>query len=184
MAVAFRSLDTKGDGLGTSVVHNAPAGLANNDIMVIFLYKENTAAVTWPAGFSQVGTVTSGTETVYVAWKRASSESGTYTASWTGSKYRWSILAAYSGAITTGNPNDATPTTVATASETNQITCPSITSNYKFASYSVRCNQQSTGLFCTCVIRIHRPRKSNYSNSGCNKGNNWGDWDINIYFYK
>jgi hypothetical protein len=128
MTIAYRSKNIKGNGSGTSVVHAAPSGLANNDILLFMLYKQNSAAVTYPAGFTEVAAIASGTSFwLYVAWKRASSESGTYTFSWTGSTWRYSMLGAYSGCITSGSPMDATPTTLATASETNVITCPSIT---------------------------------------------------------
>lgn len=128
MAVAYRNKDVQGNGNGTSVVHSAPAGLADNDIICLFLYKENNATVTVPSGFSTPVVINESTHLwIYYSWKRASSESGTYTFSWTGSTFRYSTLAAYSGAITSGDPNDATPTTTSNATETNQITCPSIT---------------------------------------------------------
>jgi hypothetical protein len=78
MAVAYRSKDIKGLSAGTSVVHSAPAGLADNDILVLFLAKGNANAVTVPAGFSDPVTVPV-VGNLYVSWKRASSESGTYT---------------------------------------------------------------------------------------------------------
>jgi len=128
MAVAFRSKDQGGGAAGTSTVASAPAGLANDDILIYWVYKENTAAITWPSGFSEVGSIAASNSSfkLYVAWKRAASESGTYTASWTGSAWRNYGLEAYSGCVTSGSPMDATPTTQANGSSSSD-TCPSIT---------------------------------------------------------
>lgn len=107
----------------------APSGLANGDILLYAIYKENTAAVTWPSGFTQVAARTSSDSSyqVLVAWKRASGESGSYTASWTGNTYADAMMLAWSGGIASGSAMDATPTTSANGSQANQITVPSIT---------------------------------------------------------
>lgn len=129
MPVAFRSKTFTKVTSAASVTNTPPSGLANDDILVFLLYKENAAAVTWPAGFTEGGSILSADSTMklYYAWKRAASESGNYTPSWTGSTYALGTLLAISGAITSGDPNDVTPTTYAGAASPATIACPSIT---------------------------------------------------------
>jgi hypothetical protein len=113
---------------GTSLTPAAPSGLANNDILRLVVYIESAAAITWPAGFAEDVTQAAGDSSFWVrsAWKRASSESGSYGISWTGNAYADAILTAIAGATTSGNPNDATPTSSGNGSQTNTITVPSI----------------------------------------------------------
>lgn len=116
---------------GTSVINSAtasiafpvPAGVAANDIVLAHLYKENNAAVTPPAGFTQVGTpaaVTTGNaQWHYLFWKRATgADSGTYTFTWTGSTYNSGQTGAYRGCITSGTPVELSTSAVNTTSTT------------------------------------------------------------------
>jgi hypothetical protein len=105
----------------TSGAFPVPGSPAANDIDIIWEYKENSAAVTWPAGFTEFITVTTTDHTLHAAWKRlAGTESGTYTASWTGSVWREGYVSRYRNCVTSGNPYEALVTafnnTAATAS--------------------------------------------------------------------
>lgn len=129
MAVAFRNRTTAGGtGNATSVTNTPPTGLADNDILIFVIYKENLNAITWPAGFTEWfnRAASDNSFQMAVAWKRASGESGNYQASWTGSVWQDGTLLAYSGAITTGDPADATAVSQANGN-TADIACPSIT---------------------------------------------------------
>lgn len=128
MAVAFRSLTTAGAATGATATNTPPSGLANDDILVMMIYKEATGAISWPSGFTQLATVTASDSSFLIAaaWKRAASESGNYSATF-GSAYFDSVMAAYSGCITTGDPQDATASAVANGSQNTILTGPSIT---------------------------------------------------------
>ena len=108
--MAFRSATTAGAGSGSSVTNTPPAGLVNGDILLFWIYKENLNAITWPSGFTQILTIDASNSSFQcaLAWKRANNESGNYTASWTGSVWRDGGLTAYSGAITSGDPQSGT----------------------------------------------------------------------------
>jgi hypothetical protein len=129
MAVEYRAKHTLAASVVASAVHNAPTGLSNDDILVCLLYKENTNALTVPSGFSSPVEISASDSSfrLYYTWKRAASESGTYTFSWTGNAYRVSNLLAISGAVTSGDPNDATATTAGNGAQNNKIDCPTIT---------------------------------------------------------
>jgi hypothetical protein len=128
VAVAYRSSTTYNSFGNTGQSIAPPSGLANDDILVYLIYKENTNAITWPSGFTQILNTTSGsgTWTLSVAWKRAASESGNYAPSWTGSTYTDGILAAYSGCVTSGSPIDASGI-AANGVQNDIVDCPSIT---------------------------------------------------------
>lgn len=72
-------------GTSTSLTVNAPAGLAQNDIVTLFWVNggTDTSTITWPAGFTQftpdASTSAPDTKTIRAAWKRAgASEPSTY----------------------------------------------------------------------------------------------------------
>lgn len=123
----FRSMTTASGDSAANVTMARPSGLADNDIMWWWLYKESTADVTFPSGWTQVLTVTASNSSfrAHLAWKRASGESADYTASWTGAAWRTSSLSAYSGAETSGDPQSGTGAAQANGS-TNQPTTPSM----------------------------------------------------------
>jgi hypothetical protein len=127
-APAFRAAATASGDFATSVTVGPPTGLTDNDIMWWWLYMESTADVTFPAGWTEVLTVTATSSAFrsHLAWKRASSESGDYTASWTGNAWRTSCIVAYSGAITSGDPQSGTGAAQANGS-TNKPKTPSMT---------------------------------------------------------
>ncbi len=113
-APAFRASTTAGNGAGTSVVVTKPTGTVQDDILINLLYLENTAdTITAPSGWTEL-TACGGNQTgptpdfrVKVYWLRAgASEPTSYTWSWTNSVWRTATMAAFSGAITTGDPTD------------------------------------------------------------------------------
>lgn len=86
-----------------------PAGTAAGKIVLVHLYKENTAAVTPPAGFTEctnspISTVSS-VNSQHIFWKRlTAADAGTYSFSWTGAVWRDGVATLYSGCATTGTP--------------------------------------------------------------------------------
>ena len=98
-----------GTATGTfSVSIAAPAGLADNDIMIAAVSTLEWAAVhSAPAGWTQLYQFDMSTagKTSYW-WKRAASESGAYvfTTNYTVATNWKGAISAYSGALTTGNP--------------------------------------------------------------------------------
>lgn len=112
---------------GTSAVLVPPA-TALNDIVIVFLYKENTNAVTPAAGFTEFShNATTGTQDhdSYLLWKRATaSEPASHTFSWTTSNWRTGFVVAFRGCITTGSPVDVV--TSATTGSTASTTTPAV----------------------------------------------------------
>lgn len=107
-----------------------PSGVAANDIIIVGLYKESTAAITPPAGFTLKTTVScSGAELhdVSLFWKRASgADTGTYDFSWTGSAWAEGQSMRVSGAILSGDPfgtplNSATSNSVGSSAVTPAV---------------------------------------------------------------
>ena len=127
---AFRSASSGGEATGTGITLTAPSGIVNNDILLAFIYKENTAdAITYPSGFTEKTTVTQPATLFkcYLAWKRASSESGDYTFSWASDVWRAGLIMAISGAITSGDPFDVAPSTNAPALPSDSVVASGIT---------------------------------------------------------
>lgn len=107
--IAYRSYSTIGEA-DNSVACPAPAGIADNDIMLaLVVARQSTGIPTITAtGWTEVVTNTTySTNTrMSIYWKRASSESGDYTFSHngsTGSRTQVAIV-AYDNCIETGNP--------------------------------------------------------------------------------
>lgn len=114
MAVAIRSQTSTTYASRTNTVLTAPTGLANNDILLAFIFSaaQTTGPVpTPPTGFTQIGTSTSVTDgggfngKFSVFWKRAASESGSYTFTHSAASSQ-GVLLAISGAVTSGSPVD------------------------------------------------------------------------------
>lgn len=110
----FRSLTSVTYASRTNTVLTAPAGLANNDILLaaIFTGVNPTAPTpTPPAGFTAIDTPTSVFDDggfngkLSLFWKRAASESGSYTFTHSTCSAQ-GVLIAVSGAITSGSPVD------------------------------------------------------------------------------
>jgi hypothetical protein len=106
-------------GSRTSVAIPVPTGVASGDIVTVGVYKENTAAITAPSGFTLKTSDTTNATTqgaLWVYWKRlTASDSGTYTFSWTGSSFAGGQAIAARGAISTGDPFQGTVSIVRTA---------------------------------------------------------------------
>lgn len=85
-----------------------PSSVAADDIIIVFLYKENGNTVTMPSGFTEVGTApNTGDQWHHAFWKRATgADSGTYNFSWTGSVWRAATATRYTGCVTSGTPYD------------------------------------------------------------------------------
>lgn len=102
--------NTAGSATGTGTLAK-PSGLAANDIIVLSVYKENTATNTATGWTSiQITDHASGYR-LETFWKRATgSESDLNNAvTWTGSAWQHAVVAAYRGCITSGSPLDGTP---------------------------------------------------------------------------
>jgi len=95
---------------GASAAVAVPAGVQANDVILVIVYKENTAAVTPPSGFiekSHQAATGSQDHDTYVFWKRATgADSGTYSFTWTGSVWRTGFAMAFRGCVTSGDPID------------------------------------------------------------------------------
>jgi len=121
---AFRQKANAGGATGANVTCNVPAGTADNDILLFFMSKDATGAVTDVAGtWNVIANATANSFHMYIAWKRAASEPASYTFNFA-STWRDCIMLAYSGAVVGENPLDpdapTAPTegTVATGSQT------------------------------------------------------------------
>ena len=116
--MAYRSSLTAGVGASAAnaTFASAPAGSAVDDIAVVGIYKESTAAITAPSGWaSKAALTTSATArgSLEVYWKRLvlADLSGSWVFSWTGAVWRGGLAGSWSGRITTGDPFDGTPGT-------------------------------------------------------------------------
>lgn len=111
MAIAYRSNASAGGGTGTNLTINKPTGTVDNDIMIAALLNDAGAtAWTLPAGWAwikQSQANGNGNEWCSVAWKRASSEGASYTFN-VSSTWRTGMIASFSGAFTSGDPQDST----------------------------------------------------------------------------
>jgi hypothetical protein len=101
--VSYRS-SSGNSGSGSSLVVTAPAGIQNGDTLIAIWINGgfDGATITWPSGFTQIGTlaVNPAGQTFKVARKIASSESGDYTISSNVSDFCAAIVAVYSGRST------------------------------------------------------------------------------------
>lgn len=96
-------------GTGTSAAPAVPAGTAANDVVIVTLYLETTAAVTPASGFAEIPTAPAATgtqaHTFRQFWKRATgADSGSYTFSWTGAAYRDAVAVRYTDCVLNGTP--------------------------------------------------------------------------------
>lgn len=116
--VAFRSYSEVGSATGVDTTISAPPGVQDNDILIAAIEETGNAGglpptFTAPGGWTEYATGAMGwldtSHYMHLFWKRASSEPGSYTWSHT-SCPSWGWIGAYSGAITTGDPNDCTET--------------------------------------------------------------------------
>ena len=104
-APTFRSSATASTVGATSISIAAPAGLANNDIMLAMISTDAAETITPPSGFTQIASRINNTSH-FLFYKRAASESGSYAFSWTTSARAVGTIAAFSGVAPTGTPYD------------------------------------------------------------------------------
>lgn len=104
-----------------------PSGVTAGQVILVHLYKESTATVTPPSGFTELTPApftTSSVHTHHVFWKRATgSDSGTYSFTWSGSTFREAVAIRYTGCATSGVPVDVFNTA---ARSTNGTVTPAV----------------------------------------------------------
>ena len=105
----------------TSVAIPVPASVAAGDLILVHIIKENTAAITPPAGFTLKSQVTAGSgsqQSVY--WKYATgADAGTYTFSWTGSTFAGGSSHRITASVGSGDPYDVFDHEVAAGASTS-----------------------------------------------------------------
>lgn len=113
MAVAFRSKTNTVQTADVTITATDPSGAAADDILIAHIYIETTATLTVPSGWSntcngttmkQINTATGKSYNHYLYWIRRGSSAPSYTWSWSGTTYCEVVVAAYSGALTSGDP--------------------------------------------------------------------------------
>jgi hypothetical protein len=111
MAIAYRANASAGGGTGTNLTINKPTGTVDNDIMVAALLNDlSGTAWTLPSGWAwikQSQANGNSNEWGSLAWKRASSEGASYVFT-IASTWRTGMIASFSGAFTSGDPQDST----------------------------------------------------------------------------
>ena len=118
--MAFRSSSSLAGASSASVAVPVPSGAAVNDIAVVGVYKESTAAVTPPDGsWTEKATLTTSATTrggLHVFWKRlTAADSGTWTFTWSGAVFSGAVAGLWSGRAISGDPFDGTPGTAESA---------------------------------------------------------------------
>lgn len=116
---------------GTSQALSAPAGIVENDMVLIIVSIDGDAANVLSSGFTNVNDVSQGACEQFWLIKRATaSEPGTYTITWTGNERGRATVLRISGCPTTGTALDQVDQigTQADAASGNAIFCPAITS--------------------------------------------------------
>jgi hypothetical protein len=111
---AFRASGAHLSGTGTGASFAVPAGVASDDIIIIPIYVEGTAAITaMPTGFAEAPdspVLTTGggpVNSLHVVWKRATAaDTGTYDFTFDSSTYRAGAALAYSTTKPSGSPWD------------------------------------------------------------------------------
>jgi len=131
MAVAFRAKSNNGGASGTDLTVNKPTGTLDNDILIADTYSEASGtAFTLPAGWTWVAAAVQNSNSNFwhrVAWKRASSEGSSWTFTHSSSAWRTVVCSAWSGGVTSGDPQDATADSDNAASTT--VTAGTITTS-------------------------------------------------------
>ncbi len=90
-------------GGATSTVLTAPAGIVENDMIIIIVSIDGDAANPQSTGFTQFGQTSEGSTELYYLIKRATAaEPGTYTVTWTGTEAGRFTVLRISGVLTSG----------------------------------------------------------------------------------
>lgn len=120
--MAYRS-SASAAAAAASVTVTKPTGTVDDDLLVAGVSAAAGAAITAPAGWTQWGSeVTAGASRGAFFWKRASSEGADYTFTSTGASNITGKVSAYSGGITTGDPQDGVTTAVSASGTTHTVT--------------------------------------------------------------
>jgi hypothetical protein len=111
-APVYQSAGTlwEGNPGSTSLVVAAPAGVANNGIVLAYLYIDTTTTIVTPAaGFTLAGSspIAASNHRQYIYWKRSTgSEPSNYTFTMSAADFSHSMCHWFSGCITSGSPFD------------------------------------------------------------------------------
>ena len=93
----------------TSLVVTAPVGIADDDILLIWVACDGDASnpqCSSGGAFTQIGQISEGAVEGAFLWRRAASESGDYTVTWTGSEACRITMFRISGCVISGSPFD------------------------------------------------------------------------------
>lgn len=132
VAIALRTTATLSGATASSrtLAYSSLAGLANDDIIVVWCYIEDqlTATVAGSNTFTQMAQQNSAASGVQIRgfWSRANAVSGNITITLGSSTWSEVIFQVYSGVVASGDPTDAASVTSAPGSQ-NTIPLPSIT---------------------------------------------------------
>jgi hypothetical protein len=124
MAVAFRSVNSQSMSGDPWSYTSPPSGTAENDILIAWVDLD-AAVVTIdsvPSGWTLIDTADDelGDNRAYIYWKRAgASEAGPYSWGLTAAEDGMIAMAAYSGAVTSGDPQDVAGDAVGSANGTS-----------------------------------------------------------------
>ncbi len=129
-APVVASVGTAVTGTSASAAVPVPSGVAAGDLVVVSLFKQNTAAVTAPSGWTALTPQSPATDTAhYIWWKiAAAADTGTYSFTWTGSVVREAVAIRVTGAASTpldtgtGAPNSAGRASTATVTPAVSLT--------------------------------------------------------------
>jgi len=134
---------------GTSQALSAPAGILENDIILIIVSIDGDAANVLSSGFTNVNDVSQGACEQFWLIKRATaSEPATYTITWTGNERGRATVLRISGCPTTGTALDQVEQigAQADAATGTAIFCPAITSTVIDTLAIASCTVDSTGV--------------------------------------
>lgn len=129
MSIAFVARSDQGGASGGDLTANKPTGTLDNHILIANCYSEGGAtAFTLPSGWAWVAAAVQNSNSNFwhrLAWKRASSEPASWTFTHSPSAWRTIVVSAWSGCVTSGDPQDSTA--VSTNGNTTTVTAGSIT---------------------------------------------------------
>lgn len=148
MAVALVSSSTSGatDTNSATVTTPVPAGTAAGHIALLGIELWGGGAViTWPAGFTEIATATSGSQTLKVAWKRlTAADTGNYVATLSAVQWQLGHCLLISGGLASGDPIEASNTAVATSTAVPSTSVT--TATQPFLAHMVATEQAVTSL--------------------------------------
>jgi hypothetical protein len=124
---AFSAKQNAGGGTAANVTCNVPTN-SNGDLLIFFLSKDATGAITDVAGtWNVVANATANTFHMYVAWKIASSEPASYTFNFA-STWRDCVMMSFTGNVTAETPLDPdSPTAPNESASATSLATPSNT---------------------------------------------------------